>query len=72
MFGGYECTNKFDKQTSKKAFCYHIEKNHWKEIASLPISLVSSTAVFTYHNKIYLFGGVSDEYFLLFLKNISP
>lgn len=63
MFGGYECTNKFEKKTSKKTFCYNIASNTWKEIASMPISLVSSTAVSTYHNKIYLFGGVSDEYF---------
>ena len=61
-FGGFLIHKNGSKQVTNLCFQYSVNKKQFKQIASLPVNLVNSTALQSTRskNKIYLFGGYSD------------
>lgn len=60
IFGGY-LQGENGKEASKKVYRFDITAQKWIQVASMPLGVVSATAVFDRVGKIYLFGGESDE-----------
>jgi hypothetical protein len=60
IFGGY-LQGENGKEASKRVYRFDITTQKWTQAASMPLGVVSATAVFDRVGKIYLFGGESDE-----------
>ena len=61
LFGGYLPSDSSSKTLSTFVFSYNIKSRTWMRNCRMPLSLVSSTAVFS-KKGVYLFGGISEEF----------